>query len=115
MSRQSLRLRCCAAAEGREGTFVEEVTEPPLLGRRVPHGACNPLLSGTGGGHDIHLRDLGRQGIGLHGHLEAADDGELTFTDDLPERFATVEVGFGQHMGKALVAPPGWQWACAAG
>ena len=66
--------------------------------------ACNPLLSGTDGGHDIHLRELGRQGIRLHGHLEAADDGELTFTDDLPERLAIVEAGFGQRMGRALDA-----------
>ncbi|UKA63769.1 flavin-containing monooxygenase [Arthrobacter sp. FW306-04-A] len=66
--------------------------------------ACNPLLSGTDGGHDVHLRALGRQGIRLHGHLEAADDGELTFTDDLPERLATVEAGFGQRMGRALDA-----------
>ncbi|GAB3564439.1 NAD(P)/FAD-dependent oxidoreductase [Arthrobacter alkaliphilus] len=66
--------------------------------------ACNPLLSGTGGGHDVHLRDLGRQGVRLHGHLEAADDGELTFTDDLPERLATVEAGFAQRMGRVLDA-----------
>ncbi|WP_284981189.1 NAD(P)/FAD-dependent oxidoreductase [Arthrobacter sp. efr-133-TYG-118] len=66
--------------------------------------ACNPLLSGTDGGHDIHLRELGRKGIRLHGHLEAADDGELTFTDDLPERLAIVEAGFGQRMGRALDA-----------
>jgi putative flavoprotein involved in K+ transport len=66
--------------------------------------ACNPLLSGTDGGHDIHLRELGRQGVQLHGHLEAADDGELTFTDDLPQRLATVEAGFGQRMGRALDA-----------
>ena len=53
--------------------------------------ACNPLFTGADGGHDIHLRELVRQGVRLHGHLEAADDGELTFTDDLPERLATVE------------------------
>nr|WP_231941491.1 hypothetical protein [Arthrobacter sp. U41] len=46
---------------------------------------CNPLLSGADGGHDIHLRDLGRRGVRLHGHLEAADDGDLVFSDDLPE------------------------------
>jgi putative flavoprotein involved in K+ transport len=60
--------------------------------------ACNPLLSGTDGGHDIHLRDLGRQGMRLHGHLEAVDDGELVFTDDLPERLAAVEAGFSQRL-----------------
>ena len=31
--------------------------------------ACNPLLTGANGGHDIHLRDLGRRGVRLHGHL----------------------------------------------
>jgi putative flavoprotein involved in K+ transport len=66
--------------------------------------ACNPLLSGADGGHDIHLRELGRRGIRLHGHLEAADDGELTFTDDLPERLAMVEAGFRQRMQRAIDA-----------
>jgi putative flavoprotein involved in K+ transport len=60
--------------------------------------ACNPLVSGAGGGHDIHLRDLGRRGVRLHGHLEAADDGELTFSDDLPERLGIVESVFDQRM-----------------
>lgn len=59
---------------------------------------CNPLLSGTNGGHAIHLRDLGRQSMHLHGHLEAVDDGELVFTDDLAECLAAVEAGFGQRM-----------------
>ncbi len=66
--------------------------------------ACNPLLTGADGGHDIHLRDLGRRGVRLHGHLEAADDGVLTFTDDLPQRLARVESGFGQRMGPMLDA-----------
>ncbi|KQR80028.1 FAD-dependent oxidoreductase [Arthrobacter sp. Leaf337] len=59
---------------------------------------CNPLVSGADGGHDIHLRDLGRQGVRLHGHLEAADDGELAFSDDLPERLGVVERTFYQRM-----------------
>lgn len=66
--------------------------------------ACNPLVSGADGGHDIHLRDLGRSGMRLHGHLEGADDGELTFTDDLPERLAMVEGGFGQRLRQAIDA-----------
>jgi putative flavoprotein involved in K+ transport len=36
--------------------------------------------------------------------LEEADDGELTFTYDLPERLATVEPGFGQGMRRELDA-----------
>lgn len=66
--------------------------------------ACNPLVSGADGGHDIHLRDLGRRGVRLHGHLEAADDGELVFSDDLPERLAAVEAGFGQRLQPAIDA-----------
>lgn len=59
---------------------------------------CNPLVSGAGGGHDIHLRDLGRRGVRLHGHLQAADDGELVFSDDLRERLGVVERTFYQRM-----------------
>ncbi|MFC8041269.1 flavin-containing monooxygenase [Paenarthrobacter sp. NPDC057355] len=66
--------------------------------------APNPLLSGTDGGHSIHLRKLGRGGMHLHGHLEAIDDGDLTFSDDLPERLAAVESAFGQRTGKAIDA-----------
>ena len=66
--------------------------------------APNPLLSGTDGGHSIHLRELGRRGIRLHGHLEAADDGDITFSDDLPERLAAVESAFWQRTGKAIDA-----------
>ncbi|MFF1830538.1 flavin-containing monooxygenase [Paenarthrobacter sp. NPDC058040] len=64
--------------------------------------ACNPLLSGTDGGHDIHLRELGRRGMHLHGRLESIDDGDITFSDDLPERLITVEQGFHQRMRKAI-------------
>ncbi|MEV7660487.1 NAD(P)/FAD-dependent oxidoreductase [Paenarthrobacter sp. NPDC089316] len=66
--------------------------------------APNPLLSGTDGGHSIHLRELGRRGVHLHGHLEAVDDGDITFSDDLPERLAAIESVFGQRTGKAIDA-----------
>ncbi|MFW0772719.1 flavin-containing monooxygenase [Paenarthrobacter nitroguajacolicus] len=66
--------------------------------------APNPLLSGTDGGHAIHLRELGRRGMHLHGHLETIDDGDITFSDDLPDRLATVESIFAQRSGKAIDA-----------
>ncbi|YCH09970.1 flavin-containing monooxygenase [Arthrobacter sp. alpha11c] len=66
--------------------------------------ACNPLLSGTDGGHNIHLRELGRRGMHLHGHLENIDDGVITFSDDLPERLVTVESTFAQRSGRAIEA-----------
>ncbi len=66
--------------------------------------APNPLLSGIDGGHAIHLRELGRRGMHLHGHLENVDDGAITFSDDLPERLATVESIFAQRSGRAIDA-----------
>ena len=86
--------------------------------------APNPLLSGTDGGHAIHLRELGRRGMHLHGHLETIDDGDITFSDDLTERFTAVEATFAQRSGKAIDAyitaagidapeqprPPGDDW-----
>ena len=61
---------------------------------------CNPLISGNGGGHSIHLRDLGRRGVRLHGRFEGTDDGGLVFSDDLPARLALVEAGFGGRLGR---------------
>ena len=60
---------------------------------------CNPLLSGNGGGHSVHLRGLGRRGVRLHGRFEGVDAGALVFTDDLPQRLALVEAGFRQRLG----------------
>ncbi|KUM32477.1 flavin-containing monooxygenase [Arthrobacter sp. EPSL27] len=61
---------------------------------------CNPLISGNGGGHSIHVRDLGRRGVRLHGRFEGTDDGVLVFSDDLPARLALVEAGFRQRLGR---------------
>lgn len=83
---------------GLNGLTVERLPSP------AARFACNPLLSGADGGHDIHLRDLGRRGIRLHGHLEAADDGDLVFSDDLAERLATIEAGFSQRLQPMLDA-----------
>ena len=60
---------------------------------------CNPLLSGNGGGHSVHLRELGLRGVRLHGRFEGTDAGTLVFTDDLPQRLALVEAGFRQRLG----------------
>jgi putative flavoprotein involved in K+ transport len=89
---------------GINGLMVDRLPSP------AARFACNPLLSGNAGGHTIHLRDLGRRGVRLHGHLDAADDGDLHFSDDLPERLATVEAGFGQRlklMADAYIAAAG--------
>ncbi|WP_346347111.1 hypothetical protein [Arthrobacter sp. StoSoilA2] len=44
------------------------------------------------------------RGMHLHGRLENIDDGDVTFSDDLPERLATVESSFNQRMRKAIDA-----------
>ena len=77
---------------GLNGFRVENLPSP--AGRFM----CNPLVSGNDGGHSIHLRELGRRGVRLHGRFEGADDGVLAFSDDLTERLAMVEAGFGQRL-----------------
>ena len=89
---------------GLKALTVEQLPSPAL------RFACNPLVSGADGGHDIHLRNLGRQGVRLHGRLEAVDDGEPVFTDDLAGRLALVEAGFSQRL-----QPPIDAYIAAAG
>jgi putative flavoprotein involved in K+ transport len=52
--------------------------------------ACNPQLSGHGGGHDTNLRRMAADGLHLLGRFEAAVGARARFADDLPEtlRFA---------------------------
>ena len=66
--------------------------------------ACNAVLSGAGGGHNIHLRDLARRGMHLCGHLERIGDGQAFFTDGLPERLDAVESGFRQNIAPVIGA-----------
>ena len=44
---------------------------------------CNPSWSGHGGGKDLHLRTLHRDGVELLGRFIGASDGTLRFADDL--------------------------------
>ncbi|WP_308190842.1 NAD(P)-binding domain-containing protein [Arthrobacter hankyongi] len=74
--------------------------QPPPAGRF----ACNPLVSGRHGGHDICLRSLARQGVRLHGHFEGTDDGVLVFSDDVPDRLAGIEAAFGARLQPVIDA-----------
>jgi putative flavoprotein involved in K+ transport len=56
--------------------------------------ACIPHLSGTGGGHDISLRRLARQGVRLYGRLDSAAGTVVRFSDDLEQRLRFAETGF---------------------
>lgn len=45
--------------------------------------ACNPHLSGHGGGHDTNLRAFAASGMRLVGRFEAVDGEQVTFAPDL--------------------------------
>jgi putative flavoprotein involved in K+ transport len=64
-----------------------EVGVPPRTVEQLPSPAakfaCNPHLSGHGGGHDINLRQLGADGVVLLGHLDAAEGDRVRFANDL--------------------------------
>lgn len=46
--------------------------------------------------------DLSQEPEARYGHLESIDDGAVTFSDERPERLATVESGFDQRLRKVL-------------
>ncbi|MDR6685777.1 hypothetical protein J2Y41_001332 [Arthrobacter sp. 1088] len=75
-----------------------------MPGTQISKAMAAAALSGTEGGHDIHLRELGRRGMHLYVRTENVDDGDVTFSDGLPERLATVESSFNQRMRKAIDA-----------
>ena len=50
--------------------------------------ASNPLATGRGGGHDLHLRTLRAKGVLLTGRLAGVSDGEARFAPDLGESVA---------------------------
>ena len=45
----------------------------------------NPLATGHGGGHDLHLRTLQALGVELAGRYMGAEDGTVQLTDDLAQ------------------------------
>jgi putative flavoprotein involved in K+ transport len=63
---------------------VEELADPRM------RFACNPHLSGHGGGHETNLRRFAADGMRLVGRFEAAEGTIATFRPDLDEslRFA---------------------------
>jgi putative flavoprotein involved in K+ transport len=59
--------------------------------------ACNPHLSGHGGGHDTNLRRFARNGIRLVGRFEAADGERARFADDLSSNLQFADEFFDQR------------------
>ena len=61
--------------------------------------ACNPHLSGHGGGHDTDLRRFAADGIRLAGRFEAADGPHARFAADLAPNLAFADEFFAQRFG----------------
>jgi putative flavoprotein involved in K+ transport len=66
--------------------FFEQTLEslPSPAARLTP----NPMATGHGGGHDLHLRTLQAMGVNLTGHFMGAEGGRAHFAPDLPESAA---------------------------
>lgn len=59
--------------------------------------ACNPHLSGHGGGHDTDLRRFAADGIRLVGRFDAADGTNARFRPDLEDNLAFADATFDQR------------------
>jgi len=60
--------------------------------------ACNPHLSGHGGGHDTNLRRFAADGIRLVGRFQAADGEHATFAEDLEANLRFADGYFDERM-----------------
>jgi putative flavoprotein involved in K+ transport len=59
--------------------------------------ACNPHLSGHGGGHDTNLRRFAADGIRLAGRFEGADGHRARFAPDLAANLAFADAFFDER------------------
>lgn len=89
------------------GTPLPTVEQLPEPGRRF---ACNPHLSGHGGGHDTNLRRFAAEGIRLVGRFDAAEGEIARFRPDLEENLRFADIFFDQQFRPLLEA-----YAAAAG
>ena len=84
------------AERGEEvGVGLPTVGSLPDPRRRL---AGNPQLSGHGGGHDIDLRMLGREGTTLVGRLDAVDGEHVRFAPDVHDNLAFVDRFFAERL-----------------
>ena len=64
------------------GFFDQTVESLPSPAARL---VANPMATGHGGGHDLHLRTLQAMGVTLAGHFLGAESGRAHFAPDLQE------------------------------
>jgi len=67
------------------GWFSETVDELPPGARA---GLPNPQLTGAGGGHDLTIKTLAREGVVLLGRIQGVRDGKAIFAPDLAANLA---------------------------
>ena len=65
------------------GLYDLPVAEHPM--QEGVRDKANHYVTGRDGGRDIDLRKFAREGMALHGHLDAVDGERLAFADDLKE------------------------------
>ena len=82
--------------KGREvGVALPRVDQLPDPRARF---ACNPHLSGHGGGHETNLRRMGADGVRLVGRLDAVDGTRVRFAPDLEANLTYADTWFGQRV-----------------
>ena len=64
--------------------------------------ACNPQLSGHGGGHDTNLRRFAAEGIRLVGRFEGADAHRARFAGDLSANLAFADSFFDERFRELI-------------
>ena len=64
--------------------------------------ACNPHMSGHGGGHDTNLRQFAQDGIRLTGRLVGAEGRRAVFARDLTENLAFADGFFDRQLTPLL-------------
>jgi putative flavoprotein involved in K+ transport len=77
--------------------FFEQTLEslPSPAARLTP----NPMATGHGGGHDLHLRTLRAMGVTLTGHFLGVENGSAHFAPDLSDSAAWGDERFRELMG----------------
>jgi putative flavoprotein involved in K+ transport len=106
-------IRAIAAHGPSVGVRLPRVDQLPDARLRF---ACNPHLSGHGGGHDTDLRDFARRGIRLAGRFQGGDGERVRFADDLAQNLVFADGLFAERFQQmfdryiaaaGIDAPPG--------
>lgn len=66
-----------------------------------PAERSSPLLTGVGGGHDVDLRAMARDGVVLLGRLAGIDGDQVSFADDLGQNLARGDAWFEEFLWTA--------------